>query len=677
MPRKRPKKLFTLDTETYNGLKGVLKRIAIYDGVDVIYGYTFEDVERVLKSSYKDGYKPIVYIHNLEFDSRKIPIIFERGNIVWGMTKIINGKYATIECMNYTFKDSFKLLPMSLKKLSEGFDIEHGKLDLWDEVQKVYPNEYTDIVDFLDRCHVDDELYLKYLGYDVIALYEVIQKLIDVSGLDIDTFTKCMTTASLSKTIFKYGYKGQPFKAENSDKTDFEILTSNKYWSSHKEIKNNMSIQKVSYIDIENKIRESYFGGRTEVFKPLLKPNGNKIVGYHMDFNSLYPSQMIDNEFPIGVPVFYDKAFVIKQKFEVWQRHKKGLGFIKAKVFIPKCHIPPLPIRIEKLMFPCGYVVGTWTYIELLHAIEKYNVQIIEYYEMIHFPKTYKVFHNYISTFSKLKEKAKEEENNALYTLSKLLMNTSYGWTALRRDDKSELKDITKKDQFEERLIFENEKLGFIEIQSIVMSETIQCQIASYVTSYARLSLLNAFEVLQDMGAEIYYCDTDSIVSNMKLPDYMLHNSKLGLLDVEGELYEAIFLQPKVYYESTVKKENLKFKGVTKQTQKIFDKDFMMNIYKKLCLDVEDRPERIELEKNIDVLRSVRYLQKNNLSYDVFENRDKYLYLRNKQKRQIDYKNNYTEPYFFNSIDEFENFNFKFDLSKFLDVKGNLFNSVL
>ena len=78
MPRKRPKKLFTLDTETYNGLKGVLKRIAIYDGVDVIYGYTFEDVERVLKSSYKDGYKPIVYIHNLEFDARKIPSIFNK-----------------------------------------------------------------------------------------------------------------------------------------------------------------------------------------------------------------------------------------------------------------------------------------------------------------------------------------------------------------------------------------------------------------------------------------------------------------------------------------------------------------------------------------------------------------------------------------------------------------------
>ena len=52
MPRKRPKKLITLDTETYNGLKGDLKRIAIYDGVEVTYGYKFEDIEPKINEWY-------------------------------------------------------------------------------------------------------------------------------------------------------------------------------------------------------------------------------------------------------------------------------------------------------------------------------------------------------------------------------------------------------------------------------------------------------------------------------------------------------------------------------------------------------------------------------------------------------------------------------------------------
>ena len=46
MKKQKPVKLFTLDTETYNGLFGGLKRIAIYDGNKVIYGYTFEDIEK-------------------------------------------------------------------------------------------------------------------------------------------------------------------------------------------------------------------------------------------------------------------------------------------------------------------------------------------------------------------------------------------------------------------------------------------------------------------------------------------------------------------------------------------------------------------------------------------------------------------------------------------------------
>ncbi|MBE7054411.1 MAG: hypothetical protein E7391_09130 [Ruminococcaceae bacterium] len=674
MARKKPKKLITLDTETYNGLKGDLKRIAIYDGYDVTYGYTFPDVEKKINEWIKKGYAIEIFIHNAEFDLRKIPQIFEKGNVKWGSTKTINGKFVILSCLKYTIHDSLKLIPMSLKKACEDFDIENGKLDLWEEVQKVYPNQYSDAVDFLDRCDVDDELFLKYLGYDVISLYELIEKLCDVSGLDFETLCKCMTTASMSKKIFKYGFKGVPFKSEGMEKTDFQMLTKNKFWNSYKEIKHNFAPYSISYVDIENMIRETYTGGRTEVFKPYLNKS-EEVVGFHMDINSLYPYQMLTKEYPIGTPHFYTDEFQTKYYWENWLFHHKGLGFISADLYIPETHIPPLPFKTGKLIFPCGYVSGSFTFNELEHAVKHYDVKILKIHHLIYFKETFKVFKNFISVLYDIKENSKKQGNLALYTLSKLLMNTGYGWTGMRKDDKTELQPIEKIKNYEpEQIKFIDEELGYIEVKSVVKSETIQVQIASYVTSYARLELLKAFEILQEHDAEIYYCDTDSIVSNKLLPVEMLDEYKIGLWDLEQELHEGIFIQPKVYYEHTTKKQNIKFKGVTRDTQKTFNRDFIIDLYNKLAQGKEDK---FLLESNVDVFRSINYLLKKGKDLNEFETRDKYLYLKNKQKRIINYTENFTKPYYFKSLKEFYNFDLTPDLEPFKDEKGNLFNAVL
>ena len=222
---KKPAKIITLDTETYNGLLGRLKRIAIYDGQEVTYGYSFADVEPVLLGYHKEGYNVYVYIHNMEFDARKIPEIFEKARINWKKSRIINGKLVRIACKKYTFQDSFRLLPMSLAKLSKGFHVEHGKLNLWNEVQKVYPDQYKDLVDFLDRCDPNDPLFIKYLGYDVMSLYEIITKLMDIAGLKAEEFVDRITTSSLSRYIYKNGWKGHVFRQPGKKKTDYEMLT--------------------------------------------------------------------------------------------------------------------------------------------------------------------------------------------------------------------------------------------------------------------------------------------------------------------------------------------------------------------------------------------------------------------------------------------------------------------
>ena len=644
--------IITLDTETYNGLLGDLKRIAIYDGSKVHYGYSFADIEPILLN-YALIYDVHIYIHNAEFDIRKIPELFDGSRVIWNKSLFINGKVTTLKCEKYTIHDSFKILPNSLKELSgkKGFNVEHGKLDLWDAVQGTYPNEYTDAVDFLDRCQIDDPLFLEYLGYDVISLYEVLQTLIDIAGLTVGEFVKCVSTASLSRYIFKTGYKGKPFKNDGNAKTDYEMLCSYK-WDND--------------IETEEFIRMSYCGGRVEVFKPILGQQG-----YHYDVNSLYPYVMRDMpEYPIGKPQYTEKPALAKHFYESWKQNKIGLGFVNCHVFIPMQHIPPLPVKMGKLCFPCGEVYGTWTYEELEYAEKECGVVIKEFYCACHFEQTYPVFKNFIGTFYHLKEEATENGNIALRTLAKLLMNVGYGYTGMTRD-KTTLDDFKNMSKYD-HILFADAEMGFIEVPADVKAEYIQVQVASYVTSRARLVLLKALKDVERRGGEVYYCDTDSIVSSIPFDESIVHESHLGFWDCESKPMRGIFLKPKVYTETIEKdgkqNDNIKFKGVSRDTQKELDFDFYEHLLHELQ---DDQDDYVIVEKNKTLMRSILYMKKNDLESDYHETRDKKMNVHTVEKRVMNYNDNWTQPHYFETIEQFENFNFKpvkrkveFDMTK-------------
>lgn len=638
----KPIKLITLDTETYNGLIGDLKRIAIYDGKKVYYGYKFEDIEPILDNYNNAGYSVEIYIHNMEFDLRKIPIVFNKDRIVWNQSLIINGKVAKIQNKNYCFHDSFKILPMGLSKISKGFGVEHGKLDLWEEVEKRYPGEYKDIVDFLDRCDIDNELYLEYLGYDVMSLYEVLEKLMEISGLTEHEFVKCVSTSSLSRYIFKNGYKGVQFQNPLSSRTDYEYLCSYK-WQYN--------------LEVEEFLRETYAGGRVEVFIPRLE-----VPGFHYDINSLYPFVMsmggknCKGEYPIGKPKYTESPDIAKHYYEQWKEDGNGLGFVNCRVFIPKQPIPPLPVQMGKLTFPCGEVYGSWTYEELEYAEKECGVQILEYFACCHFDMTYAVFKNFVSTFSQMKEQASRDGNEPLRTFSKLVQNVGYGYTGMRRDDKTSLAPFEDFHKYTD-IKYADEELGFIEIPTEVNSEYIQVQVASYVTSRARLVLLKGLRDVINRGGRVYYCDTDSIVSDIPLSDEIVHPEKLGYYKLEGEPIKALFLRPKVYTELFENESpTIKFKGVSRETQATLDFDFYSHLYEEL----EKGEKEYEIvEKNKLLLRSIMYMEKNDLEPNYYETRDKKMNFITVEKRVMNYKENYTEPLFFETLEAFENFSFK------------------
>lgn len=46
----------------------------------------------------------------------------------------------------------------------------------------------------------------------------------------------------------------------------------------------------------------------------------------------------------------------------------------------------------------------------------------------------------------------------------------------------------------------------------------------------------------------MYYSDTDSLVTNIALPDKLVSSNKLGFLKLEHDIVEGIFITNKIYY---------------------------------------------------------------------------------------------------------------------------------
>ena len=70
---------------------------------------------------------------------------------------------------------------------------------------------------------------------------------------------------------------------------------------------------------------------------------------------------------------------------------------------------------------------------------------------------------------------------------------------------------------------------------------------------------------MRELGGKVYYCDTDSIITDVRLPC----SDKLGDLKLEYEFEEGIFLMPKVYFLKLYDNEEVKIriKGFTRYVQ--------------------------------------------------------------------------------------------------------------
>lgn len=473
------KKIAAFDLET-DGLGGKLVIGGFYDGENYYEFFTEKQfLKLITKQKYKSYY---IYAHNggkydflylLEHLQHKVEMIDINGRILSLKIQINKGQYVYLV-------DSYYTLEYSLEKLIKAFKIKHKKIK----------------IDF-NNVKKDDPKVKEHLKNDCFALYEIMihfQDLINSLGGSMK-----MTSASTSLDLFRRNY------------LDRELPT---------------------YFKQEPIIRESYFGGRTEVIKKHLKN------GFYYDINSLYPAMMYKNYFPVGKPTFIGD----------YNYSKNDIGFVEITTKINQ-YLPILPFRQNgMLLFPNGIIKG-WYAIPYLNELKKLNIPF-KVNRAILFDKA-KIFRNFVSDLYKLRL---ENKKTVLELVIKLMMNSLYGKFATQIEKKifvinPEIEQLTKLKLYS--IPFE---IFYFEKQ--LKYNYILPALSSYVTSYGQL------ELYKYLDENTYYCDTDSIVTTKKLNTGI----KLGEMKLENEIIDGYFLTQKMYcFKNQDNKIIKKAKGFNKE----------------------------------------------------------------------------------------------------------------
>jgi DNA polymerase type B, organellar and viral len=422
-----------------------------------------------------------------------------------------SNKFISISCNALTnlieFKDSLRIFPTSLDNLCKMFAVE-GKLTTY--------NSLFNNLEFFNNPNLLQE-FINYSLQDAKALFEA---LFNAQTLYFNKFKvdieSIYSTATLSLKIYRTKFQEEPIY----------ILPSN----------------------IDNFIRNSYFGGGTDVYQAY-----GKNLHYY-DVNSLYPYAML-NSMP----------------YELIKIHKNMnninlidfFGFIEAKIYCPiDMERPVLPYHSNgKTIYPVGIWQGVY-FSEELKAVEKlgYKITLIKGYE---FTKT-DLFSNYVNTFYEIKRVATGAEN----LIAKLLLNNLYGYFGRKQINiqtqniKNEnlegilLSRIVKSiapinDNYTTILSYTNINYDLLkklnnELHSNIsnFSSPIKSNVAlaAAVTAYARIVMI-PFKI----DPRTLYTDTDSIFTLGPI-DFNLIGDQLGLMKDEMKgiiIKEALFLGPK------------------------------------------------------------------------------------------------------------------------------------
>lgn len=201
-----------------------------------------------------------------------------------------------------------------------------------------------------------------------------------------------------------------------------------------------------------------------------------------------------------------------------------------------------------------------------------YNIKVLRGYN---FSRTKDVFKSYVDKINKIKSNPK---NNTQKAIAKSLLNNLLGRFSINLEksvtEVMSIKEFDTRSTFnrivsdvkisedkilvtylpklDENLIKHNDlditkpltkykdhEIQFLDAFSIVISAA--------VIAYGRIYMNKLKLDLLNKGGNLHYSDTDSIVTDIKLPVDMVDKNQIGKLKLEHQIYKSIFIRAKVY----------------------------------------------------------------------------------------------------------------------------------
>lgn len=445
----------------------------------------------------------------------------------WYMITIkVNNKYIEI-------RDSYKLLPFSVKAIGKAFKTKHQKLEM----------EYEGFR--YSGCEITNE-EKEYIANDVLVVKEAMEMMIN-DGHDRLTIGACALAE------FKKDYKGVLWET---------------YFPNHEEITLDKELYGSETAD--EYVRKSYRGGWCYV----VPEKSNKVLtnGSTHDVNSLYPSEMegdSGNIYPYGLPTFWSGNYIPP---EVSMNTRFFFIRIKTRFYIRDGFLPFIQLKGNPLysgnenLTSSDYVdkktgesythyknyngdlvdtrqIMTMTMTDYQLFLKHYKPVELEILDGCWYEGAVGLFDNYIQLYKHQKLTTK----GAKRTQAKLFLNNLYG--KMSTSKKSSFKVARLED-------------GIIKYKTIVQEKkkVVYIPVGSAITSYARNFTIKGAQT-NFHGADkrgFVYADTDSIHCDLpsdQIKGIEIHESDFRKWSVESQWDKAIFVRQKTYIERIIESD--------------------------------------------------------------------------------------------------------------------------
>jgi hypothetical protein len=288
-------------------------------------------------------------------------------------------------------------------------------------------------------------------------------------------------------------------------------------------------------------VRRAFYGGRTEVFERA----GSGLKCF--DVNSSYPFAMTFR-MPCGEARECPGSVAIRMLERLAKNH---IGFVECEVEIPDtCEIPPLPVRSSehggKLVFPTGRFSGVWGWDELaLLAHPLVGGRITKIVRSVWYQAA-PCFVDYVEVLYQYRDKSRDDYDEGLSELAKLLMNALFGKTAMN-PIRTKIIHLAEEDEPPVGAVAmtEDDDCRTFKVSERTDAPYIAPQLAAHITTLGRVTLWRIMADVRERGGKVYYCDSDSVFADVDLPT----GTKLGELKAEydGATLRGTFISPKLY----------------------------------------------------------------------------------------------------------------------------------